>query len=479
MPAPSPSYGFTIRIRAINRPGMVGRITSIIGKAGGDIGAIDIVSARRDFVTRDYTVNAANVVHSLEIIEELKKLEGVEVINVSDRTFLIHLGGKISIENKVPVNTRDDLSMAYTPGVARVCMDIKNDPDKVYNLTIKKNTIAIVTDGSAVLGLGDIGPEAALPVMEGKSMLFKRFGDVNAFPLCLATKDPAEIVDTVVKISPVFGGINLEDISSPRCFEVEEKLRERLDMPVFHDDQHGTAVVVLAGVMNALKVVDKKIEDIRIVVCGLGAAGVACARILYAAGARSIIGVDRAGILFRGRTEDMNRIKEAILDITNPLNEKGGLEEAVKGADLFIGVSAPDILTVEMLKTMAPDPVVFALANPSPEIDPAVAEPHVRIMATGRSDYHNQINNVLCFPGFFKGLLECNAKGLNVEMKLAAAEAIASVITADELSEDYITPSVFDERVAGRVADAVIKEAVRAGLARRVPKQAGTERPSA
>ncbi len=478
MPVPSPSYSFTIRIKAVNRPGMVGKITSTIGRAGGDIGAIDIVSARRDFVTRDYTVNASDVAHSARIIEMLRMIEGVEVVNISDRTFLIHLGGKISIENKVPLNTRDDLSMAYTPGVARVCMDIKEDPSKVYNLTIKKNTIAIVTDGSAVLGLGDIGPEAALPVMEGKSMLFKRFGDVNAFPVCLATKDPGEIVDTVVRISPVFGGINLEDISSPRCFDVEERLTKALDVPVFHDDQHGTAVVVLAGVKNALRVVNKRIEDIRIVVCGLGAAGVACIRILHAAGARKIIGVDRKGILYRGRSENMNRIKSSLLEITNPDNEKGGLKEALKGADLFIGVSAPDLLTVDMLKTMAPDPVVFALANPSPEIEPSQAEPYVRIMATGRSDYHNQINNVLCFPGFFRGLLECNAKGLNVEMKLAAADAIAAVIGPEELSEDYIMPSVFDERVAKRVADAVVREAVRTGLARRVPKQRSSNKRS-
>ncbi|MFQ5442962.1 MAG: NAD-dependent malic enzyme [Thermodesulfobacteriota bacterium] len=466
----SPSYSFTIRIKAVNRPGMVGSITSAIGKLGGDIGAIDIVKTDKGGVARDYTVNAGNEEHAEKIVEELGKLDGIEVTNVSDRTFLIHLGGKISIENRFPLKTRDDLSMAYTPGVARVCDEIVKDKDKVYNLTIKRNTVAIVTDGSAVLGLGDIGPAASIPVMEGKSMLFKRFGGVNAFPLPLACRDVDEIVETVVRISPIFGGINLEDISSPRCFEVEKRLAERLDIPVFHDDQHGTAVVVLAGVTNALKVVGKRLKDIKIVVCGMGAAGISCSKLLMAAGAENIIGVDTSGILFRGRTKNMNEIKRDFANLTNPENVKGSLEDAFIKADIFIGVSAPDIVTIDMLKRMSKDAVLFALSNPNPEIAPHRAAPYVRIIGSGRSDYPNQINNVLCFPGFFKGLLECNATTVNDEMKLQAAAAIASVVSGDELSEEYIIPSVFDKKVPQRVAEEVVKAATKTGVARRVSK---------
>ncbi len=468
----SQGYGFTVRIRSVNQPGMVGLITSTIGHMGGDIGAIDIAKAGKKSVTRDYTINASDVEHSRIIIEKLRKIKGVEVLNISDRVFLTHLGGKITIENRVPLKTRDDLSMAYTPGVARVCEEIAKDPYKVYNLTIKGNTVAIVTDGSAVLGLGDIGAEASLPVMEGKSMLFKKFAGVNAFPIALATKVVDEIVETVVRIAPIFGGINLEDIASPRCFEVEEKLAERLDIPVFHDDQHGTAVVVVAAVMNALKVVGKPLGEIKIVVCGLGAAGISCIKILHASGARIIVGVDSGGILHRGRRGRMNAVKRELLEITNPGNEKGSLAEAMRGADLFIGVSGPDILTVDMLRSMNRDAILMALANPVPEIDPHLAYPHVRILATGRSDFSNQVNNVLCFPGFFKGLLQCHAREVNMEMKLAAARAIASVVRRDELSEDYIIPGVFDERVAPAVAEAVIKAAVKTGAARRAPRKA-------
>ncbi len=467
----SPGYGFTLRLRSVNQPGMVGLITSTIGHMGGDIGAIDITSAEKKSVTRDYTISARGVEHSRIIVEKIRKISGVEVLNVSDRTFLIHLGGKISIENSVPLKTRDDLSMAYTPGVARVCEEIAKDKAKVYNLTIKSNTVAIVTDGSAVLGLGDIGPEASLPVMEGKCMLFKKFGGVNAFPIALATKDVDEIVDTVTRIAPIFGGINLEDISSPRCFEVEQRLSERLDIPVFHDDQHGTAVVVVAAVTNALKVIGKELAEIKIVICGLGAAGISCAKLLQASGAQFIVGVDSKGILYKGRTEGMNDVKRDLASITNPGLEKGGLAEAMNGADLFIGVSGADIVSVEMLKSMNTDPVLMALANPTPEIDPHLADPHVRIMATGRSDFPNQVNNVLCFPGFFKGLLACHASEVNTEMKLAAAMAIASVVGKDEVSEDYIIPGVFDERVAPLVAEAVIRAAVKTGAARRVPKK--------
>ena len=467
----SPSYSFTLRIKADNSPGMIGVITSAIGEAGGDIGGIDIIRATTSSVIRDYTVNAANVVHSNHIAEAIEETRGAEVVSVSDRTFLIHLGGKISVENKVPLNTRDDLSMAYTPGVARVCTAIAEDTDKAYKLTIKKNTVAIVSDGSAVLGLGNIGPEAAMPVMEGKAMLFKKFGGLNAFPICLNTNDVDEIVDTVCRISPVFGGINLEDISAPRCFEIEEKLCERLDIPVFHDDQHGTAIVVLAGIINSLKLIGKKFSDIKVVICGTGAAGVACARLLISAGTVNIIPVDTTGAVYHGRIENMNPAKESLAGDTNPERVKGSLANALKGADVFIGVSSPDLVSVDMLKTMAKDPIVFALANPVPEINPSLAVKYARIVASGRSDFQNQVNNVLCFPGIFKGLLYCQARGINHEMKIAAAEAIASVIGDDELSEDYIIPSVFDERVADRVAAAVINEAFKAGLARRAQKK--------
>lgn len=449
---------------------MIGNITETIGDAGGDIGAIDIVSTEKGHITRDYMVNGENTEHSKKIIEALKKLVDIEIINVSDRTFLMHLGGKIEVTGKIPLNTRDDLSMAYTPGVARVCTEIAHNKSKVYNLTIKNNTIAIVTDGTAVLGLGDIGPEAALPVMEGKALLFKKFGGVNAFPICLDTKDTEEIIETVKRISPGFGGINLEDISAPRCFEIEKRLTEELDIPVFHDDQHGTAVVVLAGVINALKVVNKKLADIKIVVNGVGAAGIACIDLLHREGARNIIGVDSCGVLYSGRSK-CNITKEKLITYTNPEGITGNLADAIKDADLFLGVSVPDVLTVDMIKTMAKDPIIFALANPVPEIEPELAEPHARIVATGRSDYHNQINNVLCFPGLFKGLLECNARIINDDMMVAAAHAIASVITDDELSEDYIIPSVFNEHMADRVSQAVIEACVKTGVARKIPAE--------
>jgi malate dehydrogenase (oxaloacetate-decarboxylating) len=471
MPETSPGYSFTIRIKANNATGMIGNITSVIGDAGGDIGGIDIVKAQKDNITRDYTVNAYNLEHSHDIIKLLEALPGADVINISDRTFLIHLGGKIKIQNKIPLKTRDDLSMAYTPGVARVCSTIANDPDKAYQLTIKGNFIAIVTDGSAVLGLGDIGPEAAMPVMEGKAMLFKKFAGVNAFPLCLNTNDVDEIVETVIRISPGFGGINLEDISSPRCFEIESKLKEKLDMPVFHDDQHGTAIVVLAGIINSLKLIDKKLADIKIVVCGAGAAGIACSKLLIEAGAKNLLGVDSTGIIYQGREENMCGVKKEFALITNPDNKKGSLKDAMVDADIFIGVSAPNLVTVDMLKSMKNDPIIFALSNPVPEIEPALAEPHVKIMASGRSDYQNQINNVLCFPGLFKGLLKCRAKSINTEMNLAAAEAIASVIKPAELNEDYIIPSVFDERVVEKVSKAIIDTAYATGVAKRRDKE--------
>jgi malate dehydrogenase (oxaloacetate-decarboxylating) len=362
--------------------------------------------------------------------------------------------------------------------VARVCEEIAKNKDSAYKLTIKRNTIAIVTDGSAVLGLGNLGPEAALPVMEGKAMLFKTFGNVNAFPICLNTNDPQEIIETVERISPVFGGINLEDISSPRCFEIEKALTESLDIPVFHDDQHGTSVVVLAGIINALKVVGKKIKDVRIVICGMGAAGIACTRLLHSAGARNILGLDSTGIVSKSRIKELNIEKQSILKITNPDNQDGSLADAMKGAEIFIGVSSPDIVTLEMVKSMGKDAIIFALSNPDPEVSPDIAAPHVRIMATGRSDYPNQINNVLCFPGLFRGLLDSNARLINTEMQLAASHAIASTIDDDQLSEDYIIPSVFDKRVSKRVAKAVIKVAAETKTGRRKPKKRQKLNPS-
>jgi malate dehydrogenase (oxaloacetate-decarboxylating) len=379
----------------------------------------------------------------------------------------MHLGGKIEVVSKVPLKTRSDLSMAYTPGVARICEAIQEDPDKLFTLTIKKNTVAIVTDGTAVLGLGDIGPAAALPVMEGKAMLFKEFAGVDAFPICLNTKDPDEIVRTVKAISTAFGGINLEDISAPRCFQIEERLREELDIPVFHDDQHGTAVVVLAALINALKLVGKQMSEVKVIVNGVGAAGVACTKIIMAAGAQNIIGCDQTGALYRGRQENMNWMKDWYAQNTNPQEEKGTVHEVIKGADVFLGLSVPGVIDAEDVKAMAEKPIVFAMANPIPEIMPEDAAPFVAVMATGRSDYPNQINNVLSFPGIFKGALACRAARINEEMKLAASSAIAAIISDTELQPEYIVPSVFDKRVAEAVAREVEAAAYKTGVARR------------
>ncbi|RPI52114.1 MAG: NAD-dependent malic enzyme [Acidobacteria bacterium] len=465
-PGPSPGYSITIRVKLLNRPGSLGRLTTAIGRAAGDIGAVDIVSADHGVLTRDITVNASSVAHGEQIVEAIAAVEGVEVIHVSDRTFLMHLGGKIEVTSKVPLKTRADLSMAYTPGVARICEAIHHDPEKAFALTIKKNTVAVVTDGTAVLGLGDIGPAAAMPVMEGKAMLFKEFGGIDAFPICIDTKDPDEIVRTVKAIAPGFGGINLEDISAPRCFEIENRLREELDIPVFHDDQHGTAVVVLAALINALKIVGKRTADIKVVVSGIGAAGAACSKIVMAAGVRNVVGCDRAGIIYRGRG-DMNSTKTWYAEHTNPGNEKGTIHDAMRGADVFLGLSAPGVIGVADLQAMAKDSIVFAMANPTPEILPEQAEAHVAIMATGRSDYPNQINNVLCFPGIFRGALDARASCINEEMKVAAAHAIAGIITPDELHAEYIVPSVFDKRVTEAVARAVNEAAHLTGVARR------------
>lgn len=472
---PSASYSLTLRVKLSSRAGTLGQVATAIGRAGGDIGAIDIVSAGSDFIIRDITVNAASSEHGDKIVESVRAIDGIEVVNVSDRTFLMHLGGKIEVVSKMPLKTRADLSMAYTPGVARVCEAIRDDPEKAFTLTIKKNTVAVVTDGTAVLGLGDIGPAAALPVMEGKAQLFKEFAGVDAFPICLNTKDPAEIVQAVKAIAPVFGGINLEDISAPRCFEIEERLNEELNIPVFHDDQHGTAVVVLAALINALRIVGKQMDEIKVVVNGVGAAGVACTKIIMAAGVRNVIGCDQQGALYEGRPEHMNWVKDWYARNTNPNREQGTVHDVIKSADVFMGLSVPDVIDETDLQQMADRPIVFAMANPIPEIMPEEAAPYVAVMATGRSDYPNQINNVLCFPGIFRGALACRATRINEEMKLAAAHAIAGIISEEELHPEYIVPSVFDKRVAEAVAKAVDEAAYRTGVARRDRANAESE----
>jgi len=417
---------------------------------------------------RDVTVLADDAAHLDTIVEAMRGVDGAEVVEISDRTFLMHLGGKIEVVPKHRVNTRDDLSMAYTPGVARVAKAIADDPSRVWNLTIKRHTVAVVTDGTAVLGLGDIGPEAALPVMEGKAMLFKEFGGVDAFPICLATRDVDEIVAAVEAIAPGFGGINLEDIAAPRCFEVERRLRERLDIPVFHDDQHGTAIVVLAALVNALRVVGKRLGEVKIVTTGCGAAGTAVTKILLAAGAKHVVGCDELGALYCGRP-GLDPAKAAYAEITNPFDERGAADELLAGADVFIGVSVPGAVTRDGIARMARDPIVFALANPRPEIDPEAVEDVAAVIATGRSDYPNQINNVLAFPGVFRGALDVRATAVTEEMKVAAAHAIAGVIGPDELSADYIVPSVFDREVARAVTRAVAAAAVEGGVARDDP----------
>lgn len=463
---PSASYSIQIRVEILSKPGMLGRVTSAIGKAGGDIGAVDIVGFKKNITIRDIIVSVANIQTGQRVVDRVKQVKGVNVLNVTDRTYMVHQGGKIEIKNKIPLNTREDLSMAYTPGVARVCMTIHEDRKKVYDLTIKRNTLAIVTDGTAVLGLGDIGPEAAMPVMEGKAMLFKEFGGVDAFPICLRTKDPNEIISVVKAISPGFGGINLEDISAPRCFEIEDRLKKELDIPVFHDDQHATAVVILAGLINALKIVDKRLEEIRVVVSGLGAAGIASIRLLLSSGVKQIVGCDRSGILYKGRKENMNPVKEKIAEQTNQEKLRGSTSKALKGADIFIGLSQPGVIHSRDIKNMAKDPVIFAMANPIPEIMPEEAARHARVVATGRSDYPNQINNVLCFPGLFRGVLDCQAREINDEMLFAAANAIAHIVLEEELSEDYIIPSVLNRRVPEQVSNNVREAAIQTGVAR-------------
>ena len=464
---PTATYQLTIRAQYQNKPGMLGRIASTIGEAGGDIGAVDIVRTSQANIVRDITINARDNEHGRCVLDAVRAMKGVQVRSVYDSVFLAHVGGKIEIHNKMALTGRGDLSRVYTPGVARVSMAIHREPEAAWTLTVKKNSVAVVSDGTAVLGLGDIGPLAALPVMEGKAMLFKEFGEVDAWPICLATKDVDEIVNTVKYIAPAFGGINLEDISAPRCFEVEERLKKELDIPVFHDDQHGTAVVVLASLLNAVKIVKKDMSDLKVVVCGVGAAGVACTKIFMSVGIKNIIGCDSKGALYRGRDEGMNPVKHWFAQNTNPDNLQGGLSDVMEGADLFLGVSGPDLLSVDDVKKMGKDPIVFALANPDPEIRPELAVEHVRVMATGRSDYPNQINNVLCFPGLFRGVLDARAWDINEPMKVAAAHAIADSVGKSELSEEYIIPSVFNRAVFQRVAKAVAEASYESGAAER------------
>jgi malate dehydrogenase (oxaloacetate-decarboxylating) len=467
---PSAQYRLTIRVKLDDAQGtLLGALTGAIGAAGGAVGAVDIVEVDAEHSVRDIVVDAAGREHWQQIIEAIAAIVGVEVIDTTDRTFLLHVGGKIEQHNKHPLKTRDDLSMVYTPGVARVCLAIHDDPAKAFQYTIKRNTVAVVSDGTAVLGLGDIGPAAAMPVMEGKACLFKEFAGVDAFPICLATRDPEEIVNAVKLIAPAFGGINLEDISAPRCFEIEERLKQELEIPVFHDDQHGTAVVVMAALLNAVKLTNRRLEDLRVLVIGLGAAGIAVTKIMLAAGVRQIVGADSRGALHVRRADyldgSMNATKRWFAEVTNPECRAGAPADVIDGADLVIGLSGARVLPVQALARMNDDAMVFAMANPNPEVVPEEAAPYVRILATGRSDYPNQINNVLCFPGIFRGALDVRARAITEEMKMAAAHAIAAIVPDEELREDYIIPSVFNRDVAPAVAAAVAEQARASGMA--------------
>ncbi|MDC3417384.1 NAD-dependent malic enzyme [Aquibacillus salsiterrae] len=456
-----------LRIEIDKKQITFGEIATSISSTGGDLVAIDVIKEGQSTTVRDITIRVANESEQERIVAAINDLNGVAVRHVSDRTFLVHLGGKIEVKSKLDINNREQLSQVYTPEVARVSQAIDKNPLLAYNLTIKNNAVAVISDGTAVLGLGKIKPEAAMPVMEGKAMLFKRFANINAYPLCLDTTDTEEIIRIIKALAPTFGGINLEDIASPQCFEIEERLKKELDIPVFHDDQHGTAIVVLAGIFNALKIAKKNIVDCKIVVCGIGAAGTAITKMLLNAGAQNIIGVDRNGAINK-TTNYTNQTWSWVAEHTNPNNEQGPLSTVIEDADIFIGVSAAGILKVDDVKKMAKDPIVFALANPNPEISPEDASPYVRVMATGRSDYPNQVNNVLCFPGIFRGVLDCRASAINEEMKLAAAVAIASTISEDELNEEYIIPGVFNTQVVEKIREAVIKSAQETGVAKKI-----------
>ncbi|WP_083412716.1 NAD-dependent malic enzyme [Halobacillus dabanensis] len=442
-----------------------GEIATIISDSKGDLTAIDVIKEGAETTIRDLTIKVSNKEDQETMVQSINDLDGVTIQHISDRTFLVHLGGKIEVRPTLSIDNREELSHVYTPEVARVCKAIDEDPSLAHNLTIKRNAVAVISDGSAVLGLGKLKPEAAMPVMEGKAMLFKQLADINAYPLCLDEENAENIIQIVKSLSPSFGGINLEDISSPRCFEIEERLKEELDIPVFHDDQHGTAIVVLAGVINALKLVKKDLKQCKIVVCGIGAAGISITKMLLKAGAENIIGVDKEGAITKEEHYE-NPMWTWYGENTNPNRETGPLPTVIQDADIFIGVAAANILQVEDIKKMAEDPIVFALANPDPEIAPEVANPYVRVMATGRSDFPNQVNNVLCFPGIFRGALDCKASTINDEMKLAASKAIADVIPEDELNEDYIIPGVFNKNVVPKIKEAVVEAAYATGVAR-------------
>jgi malate dehydrogenase (oxaloacetate-decarboxylating) len=470
--AVSAQYSVTIRVELDARQEPLGKLTAAIAEAGGQLQGVDLVpgAGSEGKRVREFTIDAQDREHWERILRAIGSTRGAKVLDYVDRTLQMHRGGKIEMQNKYPLKTRDDLSMAYTPGVARVCEDIHADRAKAFEYTIKKNTVAVVSDGSAVLGLGNIGPEAAMPVMEGKAMLFKEFAGVDAFPICLDTQDADQIVKACELMAPTFGGINLEDISAPRCFEIEDRLKESLDIPVFHDDQHGTAVVTMAALFNALKIVGKPIEQLRVLVVGLGAAGVAVTKMMLASGVTHVVGCDRRGALSTEREDyrsgEMSGIKRWYAESSNPEKLNGQPADVIDGMDLFIGLSGPGIIPPEALGRMNDDAIVFAMANPNPEVMPEDAAPYVRIMATGRSDYPNQINNVLCFPGIFRGALDAGAPHITEEMKLAAARGIAEVVGEDDLSEDYIIPSVFNRDVAPMVARAVVEEAKREGIAR-------------
>jgi len=465
MATPTAAFSLHLRVRLENTPGSLGRLAVAIGEAGGNITQLEGFDVRGEFLDEELVVNCTSEDHQEQVKAAISGLEGVEITMCLDRTFEMHEGGKIEVLARMPIRDREDLSMAYTPGVARVCLAIADDQERSRDLTIRKNTVAIVSDGTAVLGLGDIGPHAAMPVMEGKALLFKNFAGVDAFPVCIDTKDTEEIIATVERLAPTFGGVNLEDIAAPKCFEIEERLKASLDIPVFHDDQHGTAVVVLAALQNALKLTDKKMSDLRVVIAGVGAAGVACGKILLEAGVAEIVGADRQGAIYEGR-ENMNFAKQWFAENTNPDRRKGTVGELLAGTDVFIGVAGPGIIEPTDLDRMRTDPFVFALANPDPEIRPEQARGRARIIATGRSDFPNQINNVLAFPGIFRGALDAKATDITEGMKLAAAEAIAESIPERDLREDFIIPSVFDTTVAPRVAKAVAEAAVAEGVCR-------------
>ena len=464
---PYSNYRLTVRLELANKPGMFATVAAALAEEGANLGAVDLVSATAERMVRDVTFDVRDEAHGDRVVDRLGRIPQLAVISASDRIFLLHLGGKIQIQSKLPITTRNVLSMVYTPGVGRVSRAISKDKSKAYAFTTKSNSVAIVTDGSAVLGLGNLGPEAALPVMEGKAMLFKEFAGIDAWPICLNTQDPDEIVRTVQAIAPGFGAINLEDVSAPRCFDIERRLRASLDIPVMHDDQHGTAVVLLAALTNALAVVGKQIDQVHVVVNGLGAAGTACCRMLLAAGASHLLGCDKEGIILHGETEQLRLCRTDLAACFTRDQPEGSLRDALQGADVFIGLSVGNILNADDLELMAPDRIVFAMANPDPEVSPELAASHCRIFATGRSDFPNQINNALAFPGIFRGALDVQASEINESMKLAAAKAIADTIPRAALSEDYIIPSVFDREVVPRIARAVGAAARETGVARR------------